>query len=270
MKDHREKKKLSSFSAALRQKGNVMKAVILRDMRSRFFNHGAGFIFQSLWPLAHMLIIMFINTASGRAAPYGESPLIFFGVGVIPTLTFMYISRFMSLSVALNKNMLSFPIVKVTDVMFGRAFLEIIAGCITLLFMWIIYVMLGMSPYPADPTQAILAYLATILLALGVGTIAGVITAFIPMFATGFGLMGIVFYLTSGCLFVTSSFPDQIAIPMSYNPVLQCVEWMRSAYFENYSDRLLDKEYLIVFGAVSLLIGLLAEKCSRRIMMDEA
>lgn len=74
--------------------------------------------------------------------------------------------------------MLSFPIVKVTDILFGRAFLEIIAGIFTIFLMWIIFISLGLTPYPVDPAQAVLAYLATILLALGVGTIAGVVTSF--------------------------------------------------------------------------------------------
>jgi len=264
----KQKKYRHPLSGAIEQKMNVMKAVMLRDMRTRFFNHGMGFLIQSLWPLAHMLIIILINTFSGRAAPYGESPLIFFGAGLIPTLAFMYISRFMSLSIVINRNMLSFPNVKVTDILYARAFLEIIAGCITLLFLWIIFLALGLSPYPNDPLEAVYAYLATILLALGVGTIAGVITAFLPIFATAYALMGIIFYVSSGCVFVTPYLPDQIAIPLSYNPLTQCVEWMRVAYFENYSDRLLDREYLLSFGAGSLLVGLIAERISRRILMD--
>ena len=269
MEDRLEKKsKRMSFADALRQKRDVMAAVMLRDMRTRFFNHGLGFLIQSLWPLAHMLIIITINTFAGRSAPYGSSPLIYFGAGLIPTLAFLYISRFMSLSVALNKNMLSFPIVKVTDILFARAFLEVIAGCITLFLLWIIFIALGLSPYPDNPEQAVMAYMASVLLALGIGTIAGVITSFLPIFATAYALAGILFYLSSGCLFVTPNLPDQIAIPLSYNPVAQCVEWMRVAYFENYSDRLLDREYLLAFGLVSLFIGLVAERCSRRILMD--
>ncbi|WP_229002036.1 ABC transporter permease [Rhizobium sp. AB2/73] len=269
MRENPKDNKRLSLLDALKQKKNVMGAVILRDMRTRFFNHGIGFLVQSLWPLVHMLIIILLNTISGRSAPYGESPLIFFGAGIIPTLTFIYISRFMSISVVLNKNMLSFPIVKVTDILFGRAFLEIIAGIFTIFLMWIIFISLGLTPYPVDPAQAVLAYLATILLALGVGTIAGVVTSFAPMFATAYALSGIVLYLASGSLFVTPNLPDQIAIPLSYNPVAQCVEWMRTAYFENYSDRLLDKGYLLAFGLLSLFVGLLAERLSRRILMDE-
>jgi len=253
---------------ALRQKLNVMSAVTQRDMRTRFFNHGLGFIIQSLWPLVHMLVIMTINIASGRAAPYGEGPMTFFATGIIPALTFIYISRFMSLSLILNKPMLAFPIVQVTDILFGRAFLEVVAGCVTLAMMWAILLSLGANPYPIDAEQAVLAYLATILLAVGIGTLVGVITMFLPIFATGYALMGIIFYLTSGCLFVTSNFPDQIAVPLSYNPVLQCVEWMRTAYFENYSDRLVNKEYLVAFGLGSLFLGLIAERFSRRLLMD--
>ena len=142
----------------------------------------------------------------------------------------------MCLSVVLNKNMLSFPVVKVTDILFARAFLEIIAGFITIFFMWLIFMAMGLTPYPADPAQAALAYLATIFLAIGIGSIGGVITSFAPMFATAYALSSILFYLSSGCLFVTTRLPEQIAIPLSYNPVAQCVAWMRTAYFENYSD----------------------------------
>ncbi|MBB3570173.1 ABC transporter permease [Rhizobium sp. BK491] len=245
-----------------------MMAVILRDMRTRFFNHGLGFLVQSLWPLTHIFVLLFLNTYAGRSAPYGSSPMVFFGAGVVPTLTFIYISRFMAYSIILNKNMLSFPIVRVTDIIYGRAFLEISAGFITLLFIWIIFIAMGVDPYPDDPLQAVFAYLATILLALGVGSIISVMTTILPIFVTVYALMTILFYLGSGCLFVTPNLPDQIAIPLSYNPIVQCVEWMRTAYFESYSDRLLDREYILSFGGVCLLIGLLAEKYSKRLMLD--
>ncbi|MFJ6327188.1 MULTISPECIES: ABC transporter permease [unclassified Rhizobium] len=255
------------FFQSLKEKKNVMEAVVLRDMRSRFFNHGLGFIVQCLWPLAHILIIMAINIAAGRAAPFG-TPMLFFATGLIPTLTFIYISRFMGLSLVMNQQMLSFPIVKVTDILFGRAFLEVIAGCVTLAMIWGIFIAFGDYPYPNDPGDAVLAYMATILLALGVGTIVGVISQFLPMFATVYALMTIIIYISSGALFVTSSFPDQIAVPLSYFPIVQCVEWMRVSYFENYSDRLLSREYLVWFGATSLMLGLLLERLLRRVVME--
>ncbi len=253
---------------AFEQKLNVMNAVILRDMRTRFFNHGLGFLVQSIWPLAHMGVLLLIYNFAGRKAPFGDDLNVFFATGLIPTLTFMYISRFMSLSLLFNKSMLAFPAVKVTDILFGRAFLETIASALTLALIIFILWLAGDNPAPVDPVQAVLAFLATILLAVGVGTLVGVVVMFVDIFVTVYALMGIVFYVSSGTLFVASQLPDSIAIPLSYNPILQCVEWMRTAYYDDYSDRLLNKEYLIIFGFTSLGLGLFLEKTFRRIMME--
>lgn len=257
-----------SFSEALRSKRNVMTAVILRDMRTRFFNHGLGFLIVSLWPLAHMLIILMINSVAGRRTPFGDSLYVFYATGLIPTLAFMYISRFMSLSLILNKPLLGFPEVTVVDVMMARAFLEIVAAFITLLLIILIIYAAGDNPFPSDTSEAVKAYLALLLLAVGVGSLAGVIVMFSPFFATIYALMMILVYIGSGTLFVISSLPDVISTPLSYNPVVHAVEWMRVAYYPTYSTKILDKEYLIGFGMTSLFLGLLLERVLRGRMLE--
>lgn len=253
---------------ALREKRNVMTAVMLRDMRTRYFNHGLGFLIVSLWPLAHMLILIGIYTLFGRTVPFGDSMPVFFLTGLIPTLTFMYVSRFMSLSLILNRPMLAFPVVKVLDIMAARVLLEIIAAFLTLFFAFTILLLSGDTPFPQDPFQASYAYLAVLLLAIGVGSVASVITMFFPFFATLYGLSMIVIYISSGTVFVAAALPESLVYPLSFNPVLHAVEWMRLAYYEGYSDRILDKEYLIGFGMTSLCLGLLMERMLRRIMLE--
>jgi capsular polysaccharide transport system permease protein len=253
---------------ALRQKRNVMMAVMLRDMRTRYFNHGLGFLVVALWPLAHMLILISIYTLSNRATPFGESMNVFFLTGLIPTLTFMYVSRFMSLSLILNRPMLAFPVVKVTDIMAARALLEIVAAFLTLFFALSILWLIGDDPWPRDIFQAAYAYLATILLAVGVGTLAGVTVMFFNFFVTIYALAMIVVYIASGNLFVVSQLPDAISGPLSWNPVIHAVEWMRTAYYDGYSDKILSKSYLIGFGLTSLFLGLALERILRRKMLE--
>lgn len=245
-----------------------MTAVILRDMRTRFFNHGLGFLIVSLWPLAHMLILLMIYSLTGRRTPFGDSLYVFFATGLIPTLAFMYVSRFMSLSLILNRPMLTFPAVTVVDVMLARAFLEVVAAFITLVFMMTIIYAIGDNPFPWDLSEAVKAYLAALLLAVGVGVLAGVIVMFSPFFATIYALMMILVYIGSGTLFVISSLPDVISTPLSYNPVVHAVEWMRVAYYPTYSTKILDKEYLIGFGMTSLFLGLLLERVLRGRMLE--
>lgn len=253
---------------ALREKKHVMTAVALRDMRTRFFNHGLGFLVVSLWPLAHMLILLTIYTFVGRKVPYGDSLNVFFATGLIPTLAFMYISRFMSLSLTLNRSMLAFPVVTVVDIMTARAFLEITAAFLTLVFMFLILLALGENPYPSDPYEAAFAYLATILLAVGSGSLAGVMVMIMPFFATIYALLMIIAYITSGTLFVVSALPDSIAYILSWSPVVQVVEWMRTAYYPDYGDKWLDKTYTISYGLVTLCLGLFLERALRMRMRE--
>lgn len=258
-----EKRPKYSFIDALFDRCNVIKAVILRDLRTRFFNHGLGFLIVPLWPLAHMVILLLIYSLTGRRAPFGESLNLFFATGLIPTLAFMYISRFMSLSIVLNRPMMAFPAVTAVDIMAARAFLEIVAGCLTLMFIFTILTILGDNPIPYNMEQAVFAYLATLLLAIGVGSLVSVIVMFIPFFVTIYALFLIVIYIASGTLFIVSALPDQISHVLSWNPVVHAVEWMRSAYYPTYSTKILDKQYLLGFGLGSLCLGLTLERTLR-------
>ena len=47
------------------------------------------------------------------------------------------------------------------------------------------------------------------------------------------------------------------------NPALQCVEWLRSAYYGGYGSNILDKAYVIRWGVGSMLVGLALERLVR-------
>ncbi|MGM4984634.1 capsular biosynthesis protein [Rhizobium sp. OK494] len=267
MKFHDRPKRHQVLEALITEK-NVLSAVILRDMRTRFFNHGLGFAIVPLWSLTHMVVLIIINSLAGRAAAFGESMPLFLATGLVPTLTFMYVSRFMGYSVLMNAPMLAFPVVTSLDVMFGRGCLEIISSSITLTVIMVILWAIGQNPWPFDLEQAVSCYMAVILLAVGCGTLVGVVGMFLPMILTVWQIALVCLYISSGTMFVASNLPDQIAVALSYNPVLQCVEWMRTAYYESYSDKLVDPMYVWGFGLVTLALGLTVERVFRRQMLE--
>lgn len=254
---------------ALISKKNVMSAVVLRDMRTRFFNHGLGFIIVPIWPLIHMGVLILIHAAAGHGAPlYGESAALFYATGLVPTLAFMYVSRFMGWSVTQNRPMMAFPIVRSLDVMFGRAFLEFIAACITLMAIMIILWATGQNPWPFDLERAVGAYLAVIFLAFGCGILVGVLGMIQPFLLTVWQIVLICLYISSGTMFVASNLPDGISYILSFNPVLQCVEWMRTAFYASYSDKLINEEYVVSFSVVALCLGLAIERLLRRRLLE--
>lgn len=251
----------------LKAQGRVLGALILRDLKTRFFGNELGFLLAIGWPLSHILILLAINTMMGRAAPYGESEALWFATGVIPFMAFSYMSRWIMMGIAVNSPLLSFPTVKVTDIMFARAIVEVLSAGSVVLIMFAVFWFFEIDFMPRDVVQAALALMANMLLGLGMGVLNAPIAAALPFWIIGYSLLTIFFWISAGVFFVPDALPEPARTYLSYLPTLQGVEWMRSAYYQGYGAGILDRAYLVSFGVVSLFIGLGIERLVRGKMM---
>lgn len=257
-----------SVVTAMQRKLNVMHAVILRDIRSRYFNHGLGFLLVPLLPVAHVTMLLTIYKFMNRDAAFGDDLVLFFATGLIPALTTIYVSRYMSVSVLANKNMLAFPAVHLLDIILARSLLEI-AGIIISIFMLITLLLsLGVDPVPRRMDDALWALVLAAILGVGVGIIVSVITSIFPFFALLYGLFTAVIYLSSSGPIYLHTFPPQVVDAASYNPVFHAVEWMRSAYYTGYPTQNLDKRYLVVWAFGSVAVGLVLERLLKRNVLN--
>lgn len=257
-----------SSALAFRRMLNVMHAVVLRDIRSRFFNHGLGFLVVPMLPVAHIAILLTIYTVTGRQAIFGEDLALFFATGLVPALTFSYISRQMAFSVLSNKNMLGFPAVRLLDIMLARSFLELIGIVISIMCVGTILVVIGSPLLPQSPQDALFAMIFTIILSIGIGIIVSVISAILPVFAMIYSLSVVIVYLSSGAPIYLHVFPEKLLYFCSFNPVFHAVEWMRGAYYLGYPTQHLDKTYLIMWSLISLSAGLLLERLARPFILN--
>ena len=253
----------------LKAQGRIVAALMLHDVKSRFGGNALGFFLMGVgWPLSHILLLILVNTGLGRAAPYGDSAALWFATGVIPFMAFQYMSRFISLGLVLNRPLLSFPIVKITDILFARAVIELLNAGMVVLIMFAIFWAFGINFMPLDVVQASFALLAMMLLGLGFGVINAIISAIYPFWITGYALVLLVFWIGSGILFVPDALPEVARNALAFFPPLQGVEWMRSAYYEGYGANILDKTYLISVALGTLFFGLALERLVRGKMLQ--
>jgi capsular polysaccharide transport system permease protein len=247
----------------LKAQWRVLVALMLRDIKTRFFGNEFGFLIIMAWPISHILILLAINTSLGRVAPYGDSPALWFATGIIPFMAFSYMSRFIMTGIIMNRPLLVFPAVKITDILFARAIVEILnAGCVVLIMMSIFYFQ-DIDFVPLDVVQASCALAAAMLLGLGFGVISAVIAVPMHGWMIGQNLLMIILWMASGVLFVPDALPEIARVPLSYNPVLHIVEWMRSAYYEGYGANILSKTYVLTWGSTMLFLGLVLERLVR-------
>jgi capsular polysaccharide transport system permease protein len=116
---------------------------------------------------------------------------------------------------------------------------------------------------PRDVVQASYAFGAVILLGVGFGMFNSVMTLVSHNWFVGFSLSMIVLWVTAGIIFVPDSMPLPFREILSYHPVLQVIEWMRSAYYEGYGALVLDRGYVICVAVGALFLGLLCERALR-------
>jgi len=250
------------WSAARRQR-RVLHALMLRNIRTKFFGNGLGMLVGIAWPLSHILILVTLYTLAGRAPPYGDSIALFVATGVVPFQVFNYFARFMMIAVIRSRPLLAFPEVKVLDILFASATLEFLSTCCVVLAFLVLAWLAGIDAIPINIVQASYALGASVLLGLGFGVLNGVIALAMPTWVTGYVLTTIVLWFTAGIFFVPDALPATIREYLAYHPVLQVIEWMRSAYYEGYGDLMLDRTYAVCFSLGSLFLGLLLERALR-------
>ena len=166
-------------------------------------------------------------------------------------------------SVPQNAVFTSYPIIRMLDVIFARAILEFMTAVIVVALTVLMLSVGGINCWPANTPQAVYALGASVLLAFGTGMFNASIATIFPQWVTVYTLFIIVSYAASGILFVPSNLPEEYRAILSYSPLLQLVEWMRSAYYVNYPKLVLDRGYILEFGFFSAGLGLLLEMMLR-------
>lgn len=238
---------------------HVLRALMLRDMRTRFGGSHIGYAIVVLWPVVHIFMLVAIYVLRKIPSPMSMSTTLFIATGAVPALMFQYVSREVMKAVVMNRPLTYYPQVKLIDVLFARIIVEIVTGFLGLMIVFAILYAIGVDPMPLNPFVAMTGYIAAILLGIGIGTINVGIIAFFPGWLMGYALFSIILYLSSGVMFLPNMFPDEIYQYLRYNPVVQIIEWVRLAY-EPQMGFQIDYLYVLLWAFGTLTLGLLMER----------
>jgi capsular polysaccharide transport system permease protein len=153
--------------------------------------------------------------------------------------------------------------VKILDILMASAVLETLAAGCVLIVLVLLFAFVGIDVMPIDIAQACYAFGAAVLLGIGVGLTNGVIVFAFPAWFTGYTLFSILLWITAGIFFVPDALPSLFRDLLAYDPIVQDIEWARSAYYEGYGSLILDRGYTVAFGVAAIFLGLVLERITR-------
>ncbi|MBS9478924.1 ABC transporter permease [Ancylobacter radicis] len=252
------------FGEGLRTQGRVIIALMLREMRLRSVQSRMSYLLALFEPILHLAVMIAIFTFLGRRPDFGTSMLLFLATGIVPFFLFTHVSGRTTGAIRSSGLVRALAPVQPLDIILARALLEtatlVIIG--TLLFCFI-YSTGVKEAAPVRPMNAVQAFAATGVLAIGVGLINGVIGAFFHLWAVIYGVSSRVLLFTSGVFYVPDFMPPQVRQYIVWNPLMHALEWFRTGFYLTYPTSLLDKPYLLGFGLATVLIGLALERVFR-------
>lgn len=242
--------------SALEIQLDVLGALMLRDIRTRFGGTMWGYSIAVGWPCAHVLVITGFYALRHMPTPLGDSIVLFAVSGLSPYIIMNYASRKMMEGPLQNKQLIYFPQVKFFDVVMSRALVEICTSSLSIFLVFFIAACCGAQIVPYDA----FAFCESMLLALGLALSIGFLNVFIsqmfPPWMIGAIVPTLIIYFTSGAFFMTESMPAIIYEYVQWNPLMHVVKICRSSFYPGYGTDASILYVLMVSGALAM-IGLL-------------
>lgn len=257
---------MNSFRHSLNVRARVIRALILREVTTRYGDSKLGFFWALIEPATFLLVFVMIFSIIGRSSPLPGDLYTFFLSGLIPFLMFRSISSAIGNSESANKALLVYPQVTTIDIKVARTIIEFLVTLFVATLTFFALYEAGYVLAPVDDVfQLLLCLLLLLVFSFGFGLIIASIIAYWPNFQKLFQpLTTRPLFLLSGIFFI----PEQIPAPynewVAYNPLTQFIAWSRSSVYSNFDSIYGFNWNLVVITLALLVMGLALEKVTLR------
>lgn len=242
----------------------VIHALLIREMKTRFGEHRLGYIWALVEPVLWIATFVGIYQLIGHLAPPGISLLAYLVTGIVPFSLFRYACGQTLSSIAANRGLLFYPQIRPLDLVLARAILEAATHLV-------VFALLMGGAAIVDGRLRVHSVLETLLglaLTAGLGTGLGLVfcglSVFSPTVERLYGPLLRPIFWFSAVFHSVDSVPEPLRSWMLHNPLLQAIELVRDGWFPGYNSRHVDVWYIAAWILVLLFFGLSLERVARR------
>lgn len=243
--------------------GRVLGALMLREIHTINGNSKLGYLWVLIQSVFSIAVFWALRVYMNAHAPQGMSMALFLAVGFGMWSIFSSgITKTMS-AVEGNRALLTFPLVTELDVMISRICVITTTQILTTALIIGASVLFGAEFRPNGLLIGLGVLICTPLCALGFGMVLGSLAVFLPVLDKLVPMVLRIAFFVSGVFFSITSFKQDIADLLLYNPIMQAIEMMRVSLHDGYVVEGLSFFYLVGCTLVSLVIGGFLERYVR-------
>lgn len=250
-------------ASAFAVQGRVVGALILREVHTLYGNTRLGYLWAVIQTAFGIGVFWGIRAVLGARAPHGMDMVMFLLCGFIPWQMFSdTVARSMT-AVRANQALLTFPQVTELDLALARVAVVWGTQLVSALALVFLALGLGQSIVLRDPASMAAGLAAAPCLGLGVGLVCASLARFWPTLEKLVPMAMRILFFASGIFFSVARFPSRIADILLLNPMMHIIEWQRRGFSATAESPAYSVEYIAVWCAGALCLGLLLERCAR-------
>lgn len=245
----------------------AIKALFLRELKTRFGKFRLGYLWAVLEPAAHLLILFAIfGYAMHRTMP-GMSFPVFLLNGIIPFFIFSNIANRAIGAIEANQGLFNYRPIKPIDTLIARAILETVIYIMVYVLLMTMLHMLGESFSISNIIFLVLIWTLLVFLSFGVGLIFMVIGKTFPETEKFLPIIVKPLYFVSGVMIPLNSIPKELWPYISWNPILHALELTRVAIIPGYVSDGVSLGYLSMCTLITIFIGLALYRSREKAML---
>ena len=247
---------------------SVVKALLLREIQTRFGSQKLGYLWAVVEPMSTIIIFALIKELLHPNAMPGIDYPVFLASGFVAYFMFKNIvTRSMS-SFSANKGLFIYKQVKPFDTVISRALLEFFLTVIIVILFLFIGWYLGFDVVPKNPLMVMLAYIWFAFFGVSLGVLFAVLGFFFENFPKIINLLFLPLFFMSALFYTLDALPPIVKNILLFNPIVHFEEMIHSNYFEGL-NKYYNFSYMALWTFIPLFLGLwLYKKSERRIIMS--
>jgi len=245
----------------------VIVAIILRETKTRFGKNKLGYLWAFMEPVAYIGLLLVVRNFLSTKVPFGENLYLFILTGILIYRLFISVASRGMNAISSNQALLTYPIVKPVDTVYARIILETLTMLVIVFIFFLFLTVLSNEIIIHYPYRFAAALAGTVLLATGFAMFNAVAVLLYPFWERFWGLIKFPLLISSGIFYIPSAMPLAAQDVLQWNPVLNCIEWLRSGTYLDY-DPISSPSYVVFAGLCMWTLGLSMERLNRNKLVN--
>jgi ABC-type polysaccharide/polyol phosphate export permease len=253
-----------TFRSSARVQADVLWALILREVITRYGRHNIGFLWMFVEPMMFTLGVTALWTLTGLHHG-SDLPITAFALtGYSAVLLWRNMPGRCVGAIAPNSVLMYHRNVKIMDIFLSRLLLEAAGATISFTILGVIFIMIGWISYPEDLLKIVQGWLLTAWFGASLAIMLGAWSEQSELVEKFWHPTAYLLFPLSGAAFMVESVPPQLQSAILWLPMIHGTEMIRDGFFGSKVHAHYDTQYMLVVCMLLTVMALAFERMASR------